>query len=81
MFWLFLLCAIHHQRQQNDGRSSLNYIFHGPETALQLRENIRELTISERERQTRLHNTSTAITDIKAVKLCKNHNLKDLLSK
>ena len=34
-----------------------------------------------RERQPRLHKTKTAITEIKAVKLCRNHNLKDLLSK
>ena len=40
---------------------------------------IRELTILERERQPRLHKTKTAITEIKAMKLCRNHNLKDLL--
>ena len=32
------------------------------------------------ERQPRLHKTKTAITEIKAVKLCRNCNLKDLLS-
>ena len=30
MFWLFFLCAMHHQRQENDRRSSFNYIFDGP---------------------------------------------------
>ena len=39
----------------------------------------RELTILGRERQP-LHETKTTITEIKAVKLCRNHNLKDLLS-
>ena len=40
----------------------------------------REFTILGRERQPRLHKTKTAITEFKAVKLCINHNLKDLLS-
>ena len=40
----------------------------------------RELTILGQERRPRLHKTKTAITDIKAVHLCRKHNLKDLLS-
>ena len=40
-----------------------------------------EFTILEQERQLRLHKTKTVINEIKAVKLCRNHNLKDLLSK
>ena len=40
----------------------------------------RELTILGRERQLHLYKTTIAITEIKAVKLCRNHNLKDLLS-
>ena len=40
----------------------------------------RELTILGRECQPRLPESKTAISEIKAVKLCKNHNLKDLLS-
>ena len=40
----------------------------------------RELTILGRERRPRLHNTKTAITEIKAVQSCIQHNLKDLLS-
>ena len=40
----------------------------------------RELTILGRERRPRLHKTKTAITEIKAVQLCRTHNLKDLLS-
>ena len=42
--------------------------------------NIRELTILGRERRPRLQKTKTAITEIKAVQLCRKHNLKDLLS-
>ena len=42
--------------------------------------NIRELTILGRERRPRLHKTKTAITEIKAVQLCRKHNLKDLSS-
>ena len=41
---------------------------------------IRELTIFGRKRRPRLHKTKTAITEIKAVQLCRKHNLKDLLS-
>ena len=41
---------------------------------------IRELKILGREHQPRLHKTKTAITEIKALKLCRDHNLKDLLS-
>ena len=41
---------------------------------------IRELTIIGRERRPRLQKTKTAITEIKAVQLCRKHNLKDLLS-
>ena len=43
----------------------------------------RELTILGRERQLHLYKTKIAITEIKAVKLCRNrnYNLKDLLSK
>ena len=41
---------------------------------------IRELTILGRERRPRLHKTKTAITETKAVQLCRKHNLKDLLS-
>ena len=33
-----------------------------------------------RESQPQLHRTKIAITEIKALKLCRNHNLKDLLS-
>ena len=40
----------------------------------------RELAILGRERRRRLHKTKTAITDIKAVQLCRKHNLKDLFS-
>ena len=40
----------------------------------------RELTILGRERQPPLHKTKTAITEIKARKLRRNYNLKDLLS-
>ena len=40
----------------------------------------RELTILGRERRPRLHKTKTAITEIKAVQLCRKHNLKDLSS-
>ena len=39
--------------------------------------NNRELTILRREPQ-ELHKTNTAIIEIKAVKLCRNNNLKDL---
>ena len=39
---------------------------------------IRELTILGRERRPRLHKTKTAITEIKALQLCRKHNLKDL---
>ena len=42
--------------------------------------NIKELTILGRERRPRLHKTKTAITEIKAVQLCRKHNLKDLFS-
>ena len=42
---------------------------------------IRERTILGRERQRRLRKTKTAITEINTVKLCRNCNLKDLLSK
>ena len=38
----------------------------------------RDLTILGRERQSRLRKTKTIITGIKAVKLYRNHNLKDL---
>ena len=41
---------------------------------------IRELTILGRERRPRRHKTKTTITEIKAVRLCRKHNLKDLLS-
>ena len=41
---------------------------------------IRELTNLGRERRPRLHQTKAAITGIKAVQLCRKHNLKDLLS-
>ena len=41
---------------------------------------IRELTILGRERRPRLQKTKTAITEIKAVQLCRKHNFKDLLS-
>ena len=41
---------------------------------------IRELTVLGRELRPLLHETKTAITEIKAVQLCRNHNLKDLLS-
>ena len=44
------------------------------------RSHCRELTILGRERQLHLYKTKIAITEIKAVKLCGNHNLKDLLS-
>ena len=44
---------------------------------LQLQHN-RKLTILGRERRPRLHNTKTAITEIKAVQLCRKHNFKDL---
>ena len=40
----------------------------------------RELTILGPERRPRLHKTKIAITEIKAVQLCRKHNLKDLLS-
>ena len=40
----------------------------------------RKLTILGRERQPRLYKTKTAITEIKAVKLCRNRNLKNLVS-
>ena len=40
----------------------------------------RELTILGRERQLQLYKTKIAITEIKAVELCRNHNLKDFLS-
>ena len=40
----------------------------------------RELTILGRERRPRLHKTKTATIEIKAVQLCRKHNLKDLLS-
>ena len=43
--------------------------------------NIKELTILGQECHPRLHKTQTIITEIKAVKLCRNHNLRDLLSK
>ena len=43
-------------------------------------ESIREFTIVGRERRPRLQKTKTAITEIKAVQLCRKHNLKDLLS-
>ena len=39
---------------------------------------IREHTILGRERRPRLDKTKTAITEIKAVQLCRKHNLKDL---
>ena len=39
----------------------------------------RELTILGRERQLQLYKTKIAITEIKAVKLSRNHNLKDFL--
>ena len=39
----------------------------------------RDLTMLGRERQPRLCRTKTAITEIKAVNLCINDNLKDLL--
>ena len=42
---------------------------------------IRELTNLGREHQPRLHQTKAVITEIKAVQLCRKHNLKDLLSK
>ena len=42
--------------------------------------NIRELTILGRERRPRLHKTKTTITEIKAMQLCRKHNLEDLLS-
>ena len=45
-----------------------------------LQKNIRELTIIRRERRPRLHDTKTAITEIKAVQLRRKHDLKDLLS-
>ena len=41
---------------------------------------IRELMILGREHQPQLHKTKTAIIEIKAVKLCRKQNLKDLLS-
>ena len=40
---------------------------------------IKPLTIFGRERQPQLHK-KIEITEIKAVKLCRNHNSKDLLS-
>ena len=40
----------------------------------------KELTILGRKRRPQLHKTKTAITEIKAVQLCRKHNLKDLLS-
>ena len=43
-------------------------------------EGIRELTILGRERRPRLQKKKIAITEMKAVQLCRKHNLKDLLS-
>ena len=40
----------------------------------------RELMILGRERELQLYKTKIAINEIKAVKLWRNHNLKDLLS-
>ena len=40
----------------------------------------RELMILGRERQLHLYKTKMAIAEIKALKLCRNHNLKDILS-
>ena len=42
--------------------------------------NCRELTILGREGELQFYNTKIAITEIKAVKLCRSHDLKDLLS-
>ena len=39
-----------------------------------------ELTNLGRERRPRLHKTKSAMNEIKAVQLCRKHNLKDLLS-
>ena len=66
---------MHHQTRQTKLE-----LFHGALTALHLQDIIRELTISERERQTRIHKTKTALTEIKAMKPCRNHNLKDVIS-
>ena len=41
----------------------------------------RELKILGQERQPRLRKTKITITEVKAVKLSRNHNLKDLLSR
>ena len=64
---------------ESDIKSKCNVCSHSLRSFL-VRAAIRELTLLGRERRPRLHNTKTAITEIRAVQLCRKHNLKDLLS-